>query len=65
MCTSYVTVEDEIFVQEGRIFGAGVFVNGTKLSIFSCYSPTDTKVYSDTTRDAFYSTLSKAIKTTS
>ena len=63
VCAPHVTVEDEIFVQEGRIVGARVIVNGTKLSIFSCYSPTDTKVYSDTTKDAFYSTLSKAIKT--
>ena len=62
VCAPHVTVEDEIFVQEGRIVGARVIVNGTKLSIFSCYSPTDTKVYSDTTKDAFYSTLSKAIK---
>ena len=32
------------------------------MSIFSCYSPTDTKVYSGTTKDPFYNTLSKAIK---
>ena len=32
------------------------------MSIFSCYCHTDTKVYSDTTKDTFYSTLSKAIK---
>ena len=56
-----VTVEDEIFVQERRIVRAYVIVNGTKLSIFSCYSPTDTKVYFDTTKYAFYSTLSKSI----
>ena len=62
VCAPHVTVEDEIFVKEGRIVGARVTVNGTKLSIFSCYSPTDTKVYSDATKDAFYSTLSKAIK---
>ena len=40
VCAPYVTVEDEIFVQEGRIGGARVIVNGSKLSIFSCYSPT-------------------------
>ena len=32
VCAPHVTVEDEIFVQEGR-----VIVNGTKLSIFSGY----------------------------
>ena len=61
VCAPHVTVEDEIFVQEWHIVGARVIVNGTKLSSFSCYS-TGTKVYSDTTKDAFYSTLSKAIK---
>ena len=55
VCAPHVTVEDKIF---DKIFvGARVIVNETKLSIFSCYSPTDTKVYSDTTKDAFYSTL--------
>ena len=62
VCAPHVTVEDEIFVKEGRIVAARVIVNGTKLSIFSCYSPTDTKTYSDSTKDAFYSTLSKSIK---
>jgi len=62
VCAPNVTVEDEIFVKEGRIVAARVIVNGTKLSIFSCYSPTDTKTYSDSTKDAFYSTLSKSIK---
>ena len=63
VCAPHVTIEDEIFVQEGRIVGACVIVNGTKLSIFSCYSHTDTKVYSDTTKEVFYSALSKAINT--
>ena len=61
-CAPHVTVDDEIFIQEGCIVGARVIFNGTKLSIFSCCSPTDTKVYSDNTKDAFYSTLSKALK---
>ena len=34
VCAPHVTVEDDIFVKEGRIFGARVIVNGTKLSIF-------------------------------
>ena len=30
--------------------------------MFSCYSPTDTKQYTDSTKDLFYSTLLKATK---
>ena len=59
----HVVLEDVIFVKEGRIVGVRVIVNGINLSIFSCYSPTDTKSYSDATKDAFYSTLLKATKT--
>ena len=58
----HVVLEDTIFVKEGRIIGVRVIVNGIKLSIFSCYSPTDTKQYSDSTKDLFYSTLLKATK---
>ena len=47
VCAPHVIVEDEIFVKEGRIVAARVIVNGTRLSVFSCYSPTDSKSYSD------------------
>ena len=57
-------LEDVIQVKEGRIIGARVVLNGIKLSIFSCYSPTDTKSYSDQTKDEFYNSLSKAISST-
>ena len=58
----HVILEDTILVKEGRIIGVRVIVNGIKLSVFSCYSPTDTKQYSDSTKDLFYSTLLKATK---
>ena len=59
----HVQLEDVIPVKEGRIIGAQVVLNGTKLSILSCYSPTD-KSYSDQTKDEFYNSLSKAISST-
>ena len=59
----HVKLEDIIHVEAGRIIGARVIINGIKLSIFSCYSPTDTKSYSEQTKDAFYRTLGKATST--
>ena len=56
----HVKVEDIMYVEAGRILGVRVIVNGIKLSIFSCYSPTDTKSYSDQIKDAFYRTLGAA-----
>ena len=57
----HVQLKDVIHAKKGRILGARVIINGIKLSIFSCYSPTDTKSYSEQTKDEFYSSLSKAI----
>ena len=62
VCAPHVTVEDEIFVQEGRIVGACIIINGTNLSNFSCYSPTDIKGYSNTTKDAFTVPFQKPLK---
>ena len=56
----HVKLEDTIHVEAGRIIGVRVIVNGIKLSIFSCYSPCDTKSYSDQTKDAFYKILGAA-----
>ena len=56
----HVKIEDIIYVEAGRIIGVRVIVNGIKLSIFSCYSPTDTKSYSEQSKDAFYRTLGAA-----
>ena len=58
----HVKLEDVIYVKAGRIVGVRVIVSGIKLSIFSCYSPTDTKSYSEQTKDEFYSSLLKATK---
>lgn len=51
-----------MYVEAGCIIRVRVTVNGVKLSIFSCYSPTDTKSYSDQTKGAFYRSLGVAIK---
>ena len=56
----HVCLEDILDVEQGRILGARVNIHGLKLSIFCCYAPTDTKSYSDQTKDAFYNTLRKA-----
>ena len=56
----HVKTEDIIPVEAGRILGIRVIINGMKLSIFCCYSPCDTKSYSDQTKDAFYKSLGAA-----
>ena len=48
-------------VDQGRIIGARLKIKGLKLSVFSCYAPTDTKSYSDQIKNSFYNTLRKAI----
>ena len=58
----HVKVEDVFYIKSVRIIGARVVIRGMKLSVFSCYFPTDTKAYSDQTNDEFYSALLKATK---
>ena len=57
----HVILDDIMHVEQGRIIGARVRTNGLKLSIFSCYAPTDTKSYSNQIKINFYNTLRKAV----
>ena len=56
----HVNLQDIIHVEAGRIIGARVILNGIKLSLFSCYDPTDTKSYSEQIKENFYITLRNA-----
>ena len=55
----HVKIEDIMHVKAGCVWQP-VIINGIKLSIFSCYFPTDTKSYSDQTKDAFFRSLGAA-----
>ena len=57
----HVILDDIMDVDQGRIIGARLKIKGLKLSVFSCYAPTDTKSYSDQIKNSFYNTLRKAI----
>ena len=59
----HIKVEDIMYVEDGRIIGARIIVNGLRLSVFSCYAPTDTKSYSDQQKTGFYTSLKKATTT--
>ena len=57
----HVRLDDIMDIEQGRIIGARVRIKGLKLSVFSCYAPTDTKSYSDQIKNTFYNTLRKAV----
>ena len=57
----HVILDDIMEIESGRIIGARIRIRGLKLSVFSCYAPTDTKSYSDQIKNSFYHTLRKAV----
>ena len=57
----HVILDDIMDIELGRIIGARVRIRGLKLSVFSCYAPTDTKSYSDQIKNNFYHTLRKSV----
>ena len=60
MLAPHVRIIDTDHCMEARISVAGVNLHGTKLSIVSCYSPTEE--YADSTKQAFYNNLSRVLR---
>lgn len=56
----HVRLFDIEYIMEGRIMLARISVHGVKLTVVSCYWSTEE--HANSTKEAFYNTLSKALK---